>query len=158
MGNKKGQAHEKIRFIGYRLEFFNCMPYKYKGLLRMMQHIFSNQVNDLGKIFDENIELVSVDRPRSGELESLADKLFLKRTVLELDWQQETRRRSPASEETEPLKQEEFTPLASEITHVTELLLQLFNWKQSGCVSQRLADLCVQSSIQTTSLAECLLQ
>ena len=22
MGNKKGQAHEKIRFIGYRLEFF----------------------------------------------------------------------------------------------------------------------------------------
>ena len=39
----------------------------------MMQHIFSNQVDDLGKIFDENIGVVSVDRPRSEELETLAD-------------------------------------------------------------------------------------
>ena len=95
----------------------------------MMQHIFSNQVNDLGKIFDENIELVSVDRPRSGELESLADKLFLKRTVLELDWQQETRDEALPQKKLATLKQEEFTPLASEITHVTKLLLQLFNWE-----------------------------
>ena len=93
----------------------------------MMQHIFSNQVDDLGKIFDENIELVSVDRPRSEELESLADKLFMRRTVLELDWQQETKDEGALQKKLEALKPQECAPLAREITDVNRILLQLLN-------------------------------
>ena len=92
-----------------------------------MQHIYSNQIDDLGKICDENIELVPVDRPQSGELESLADKLFLKRTVLELDWEQETKDKALPQKRLEALKQDEFIPLTREIVYVNRILLRLFN-------------------------------
>ena len=92
-----------------------------------MQHIFSNQVDDLGKIFDENIELVSVDRPRSEELETLADKLFVRRTVLELDWQQETKDEGAPQKRLETLKHEKCAPLVREILYVNRILLRLFN-------------------------------
>ena len=124
----------------------------------MMQHIFSNQVNDLGKIFDENIELVSVDRPRSGELNLLQISYFWKRTVLELDWQQETRDEALPQKKLATLKQEEFTPLASEITHVTKLLLQLFNWEAVRVrVTTISGPMCPKFHTDYV-LAECLLQ
>ena len=92
-----------------------------------MQHILSNQVDDLGKILDENIELVSVDRPRSEELETLADKLFVRRTVLELDWQQETKDEGAPQKRLETLKHEKCAPLVREILYVNRILLRLFN-------------------------------
>ena len=53
-----------------------------------MQHVLTDRISDLKKIYDENIELVSVSRASSERLESLADGLFKRREVIELDWRQ----------------------------------------------------------------------
>ena len=53
-----------------------------------MQHVLTDRVSDFKKIYDDNIELVSVSRSSSERLESLADELFKRRAVIELDWRQ----------------------------------------------------------------------
>ena len=47
-----------------------------------MQHILSDQITDFTAIYDENVELVSVTRPISEELEYFADRMFASRRVV----------------------------------------------------------------------------
>lgn len=54
-----------------------------------MRHINSEQITDFSALYDENVEMISVSRPPSTELEGLANHLFDARSVIETQWLQE---------------------------------------------------------------------
>ena len=97
-----------------------------------MQHVLTDRVNDLKKIYDENIELVSVSRSSSERLESLADGLFKRRAVIELDWRQ------AATDKETPLRelkcvmqtQEEAKFLANEVNFVNKILHEFLHCEE----------------------------
>lgn len=97
-----------------------------------MQHVLTNQVSDLKKIYDGNIELVSVARSSSERLECLADELFKRRALIELDWRQAVTDKETPLRELECVMQrtEEVTLLADEIYFVNEILHEFLHCEE----------------------------
>ena len=99
-----------------------------------MQQIISDQIADFTAIYDEEVELVNVSRPKSGQLENLADQLFASRRVLELRWQQEALDPGPAERELQASldNSDSVAALAREIAFVNEVLHELLGCKEIG--------------------------
>ena len=99
-----------------------------------MQQIISDQIADFTAIYDEEVELVNVSRPKSGQLENLADQLFASQRVLELRWQQEALDPGPAERELQASldNNDSVAALAREIAFVNEVLHELLGCKEIG--------------------------
>ena len=99
-----------------------------------MQQIISDQIADFTAIYDEEVELVNVSRPKSEQLENLADQLFASRRVLELRWQQDALDPGPAERELQTSldNSDSVAALAREIAFVNEVLHELLGCKEIG--------------------------
>ena len=99
-----------------------------------MQHILSDQITDFTAIYDENVELVSVTRPISEELEYFADRMFASRRVVKLQWQQQAMDTELPSQmlETSLGINEGVTKLAKIIILTNEILYELIGCKEIG--------------------------
>ncbi len=99
-----------------------------------MQQIVSDQIADFTAIYDEEVELVNVSRPKSEQLENLADQLFASRRVLELRWQQDALDPGPAERELQASldNSDSVAALAREIAFVNEVLHELLGCKEIG--------------------------
>ena len=99
-----------------------------------MQQIISDQIADFTAIYDEEVELVNVSRPKSEQLENLADQLFASRRVLELRWQQDALDPGPAERELQTSLDngDSVAALAREIAFVNEVLHELLGCKEIG--------------------------
>ena len=54
----------------------------------MMRHLLSDQMGDFAAVYDEDVELISVARPGSDSLATLAEQLFTSNQVVQVRWEQ----------------------------------------------------------------------
>lgn len=98
-----------------------------------MRHLLSNQIADFAAIYDSDVELISVQRPPSNALESLAEKLFDTRKVVELQWQQNAKdANAPFQALRTSIEDESLPKLAQEITTASDILSELLGCEQVG--------------------------
>ena len=92
-----------------------------------MQHLLSDQVSDLTKIYSKDIELVSISRSKSEELSSAANQILRPKMNTEVKWQQRTKDQDlPTKRLSESLKNDKAAiALAKEITSTNEILYDL---------------------------------
>ena len=92
-----------------------------------MQHLISDQVSDLTKIYSKDIELVSISRSKSEELSSAAKQILRTNMNAEVKWQQRTKDQDlPTKRLSESLKNDKAViMLAKEISSTNEILYGL---------------------------------
>ncbi len=54
----------------------------------MMRHLVSSQLADFAGIYEEDVELISVTRPRSTAIETIAERLLAPPQALQAQWEQ----------------------------------------------------------------------
>ncbi len=99
----------------------------------MMRHLFSDHVVDFSAIYDDDVELVSIERPKSSVLDSLADNLFSSRKVLDLHWEQAANdAHAPFSVLKDAIEGTWLSALSEEIIMANEILKELLGCDRVG--------------------------
>jgi len=100
---------------------------------QQMRHINSEEITDFSAIYDEDVEMISVSRPRSSELEELASRLFYSRSVIETQWTQGVDNSdAPQDALRAYIDDQHLAKLCEEITLGAEIVGELLGAKQVG--------------------------
>ncbi len=98
-----------------------------------MRHVMSDQIGDFVAFYDEDVELVSVTRPQSPSLETLANRLFASRRVLQKQWEQAATDADLPSRILDASVEPDYLPaLAEEVTTASEILKELLGCDRVG--------------------------
>ncbi len=99
----------------------------------MMQRVISDQLGDFAAIYDEDVEIVSVTRPRAGTREALFKRLIRSRQVPQLRWiQPADDPEAPASELPATIDADVHSALLDQIAEASEMLGELVGCEQVG--------------------------
>ena len=105
----------------------------------MMRHLSSERVGDFAAIYDEDVELISVDRSRSDALEDLKAQVFSLPYLVQARWEQgpggadSTAAATPVDESLPPsLDAAGLATLQAEITAAGDMLCELLGCSHVG--------------------------
>ncbi|MBO6701154.1 MAG: DUF1826 domain-containing protein [Pseudomonadales bacterium] len=99
----------------------------------MMRHLLSDHVVDFSAIYDDDVELVSIERPRSSALDALADSLFTSRKVLDIHWEQAANdAHAPFNALKNAVQGSWLSALSEEIIMANEILKELLGCDRVG--------------------------
>jgi len=98
-----------------------------------MRQLYSDEVGDLAAIYETDIELVTVTRPRSASLEALASQLFTNRTVVQARWEQDkTDQEAAVCALSSSIDAERLGSISDEITLAGDVLSELLGCERVG--------------------------
>lgn len=98
----------------------------------MMQQVASDQLADFAAIYDEDVEIVSVTRPKAGTLDAAAKRLVSSRQAPQLRWVQAANASVPADAVPSSIEVDVRAVLLDEITEASEVLSELMGCEQVG--------------------------